>query len=118
MLQRARFDMIYSFIYSPRKGTPAAEMADQIPKEVSAKRFERLLALQEALSLAANEPLLHKTLRVLCDGASKTDTGMLSGRTEQNKIVFWPDDGTEAGAWVWVEIDRVAPFALYGNKVK
>ena len=118
MLQRARFDMIYSFIYSPRKGTPAAEMADQIPKEVSAKRFERLLALQEALSLAANEPLLHKTLRVLCDGASKTDAGMLSGRTEQNKIVFWPDDGTEAGAWVWVEIDRVAPFALYGNKVK
>ena len=118
MLQRARFDMIYSFIYSPRKGTPAAEMADQIPKEVSAKRFERLLALQEALSLAANEPLLHKTLRVLCDGASKTDAGMLSGRTEQNKIVFWPDDGTEAGAWVWVEIDRVAPFALYGNKIK
>ncbi|MBQ8340899.1 MAG: tRNA (N6-isopentenyl adenosine(37)-C2)-methylthiotransferase MiaB [Clostridia bacterium] len=117
MLRRARFDMIYSFIYSQRKGTPAAEMEDQIPKEVSAKRFERLLTLQEEISKGSNDPLLHTEQRVLCDGPSKTDAGMLSGRNGQNKIVFFEDDGTPAGEWVTVKIDRVAPFALYGTKI-
>ncbi|MBE6702826.1 MAG: tRNA (N6-isopentenyl adenosine(37)-C2)-methylthiotransferase MiaB [Ruminococcaceae bacterium] len=118
MLRRARFDMIYSFIYSPRKGTPAAQMENQIPKEVSAERFERLLALQEEIALSANQPLLQTDQRVLCDGVSKTDTGMLSGRNEQNKIVFWADDGTPVGEWATIRIDRVAPFALYGQKRK
>ena len=118
MLARAKFDMIYSFIYSPRKGTPAAEMECQIPREVQNARFSRLLALQEEISLAANEPLLGTRQRVLCDGVSKTDKGMLSGRNEQNKIVFFADDGTPEGEWVEVMIDRVAPFALYGTKIK
>jgi tRNA-2-methylthio-N6-dimethylallyladenosine synthase len=108
--------MLYSFIYSPRKGTPAAEMPDQIPKEVSGARFERLLALQEEIALDKNQPLLSSVQRVLCDGVSK-DVGMLSGRNGQNKIVFWENDGTPAGEWVDVQIDRVAPFALYGQKI-
>ena len=117
MLSRARFDMIYSFIYSPRKGTPAAEMPNQVPKEVSGARFERLLALQEQISLQAGESWMGTAQRVLCDGKSKTDKGMLSGRNGQNKMVFFPDDGTAAGEWVTVSIDRVAPFALYGKKI-
>ncbi len=118
MLQRARFDMIYSFIYSPRKGTPAAEMPDQIPKAVQNERFARLLALQEEISLSTNEPLVGQCVRVLCDGPSKTDTAMLSGRTDGNKIVFFPDDGTPAGVFANIEIDRAAPFALYGTHKK
>jgi tRNA-2-methylthio-N6-dimethylallyladenosine synthase len=117
MLRRVRFDMLYSFIYSPRKGTPAAEMTDQIPKEVSGARFDRLLALQEEIALEKNQPLSGSVQRVLCDGVSK-DVGMLSGRNGQNKIVFWENDGTPAGEWVDVQIDRVAPFALYGQKIK
>ncbi len=116
MLRRVRFDMLYSFIYSPRKGTPAAEMAEQIPKAVAAARFERLLALQEEIAGEVNAPLLHTDTRVLCDGPSKTDAGMLSGRNGQNKIVFWPDDGTPAGEWITLHIDRVTPFALYGER--
>ena len=116
MLGRVRFDMLYSFIYSPRRGTPAAEMPGQIPKEVSGARFDRLLALQEEIALEKNQPLLGSVQRVLCDGISK-DAGMLSGRNGQNKIVFWENDGTPAGEWVNVEIDRVAPFALYGQKI-
>ena len=117
MLRRVRFDMLYSFIYSPRKGTPAAEMPDQIPKEVSGARFERLLALQEEIALDLNQPLVGSVQRVLCDGVSK-DVGMLSGRNGQNKIVFWENDGTPAGEWVDLQIDRAAPFALYGQKIK
>ena len=117
MLRRVKFDMLYSFIYSPRKGTPAAEMPGQISKEVSGARFDRLLALQEEIALEKNQPLLGSVQRVLCDGISK-DAGMLSGRNGQNKIVFWGNDGTPAGEWVDIEIDRVAPFALYGQKIK
>ena len=58
-----------------------------------------------------------KRVRVLCDGPSKTDKGMLSGRTSENKIVFFPDDGTAAGEFIEIEIDRAAPFALYGKHV-
>ncbi len=118
MLRRVRFDMIYSFIYSPRKGTPAAVMENQIPKTVQNERFARLLALQEEISLASNQPLVGQCVRVLCDGPSKTDTTVLSGRTEGNKIVFFPMDGTPEGTFVNIEIDRAAPFALYGTQKK
>ena len=117
MLERVRFDALFSFIYSPRKGTPAAEMEDQIPRAVQNARFDRLLALQEGIALSLNEPMLGKRVRVLCDGPSKTDKGMLSGRTSENKIVFFPDDGTPQGEFIEIEIDRVAPFALYGKHV-
>ena len=118
MLRRVKFDMLYSFIYSPRKGTPAAEMEGQIPKAVASERFERLLELQERMALAINRPLVDTEQRVLCDGPSKTDAGMLLGRNSQNKIVFFEDDGTRAGEWVTVKIERMTAFALYGKKVE
>ena len=117
MLSRARFDMLFSFIYSPRKGTPAAVMEDQIPRAVQNARFDRLLAAQESIALSLNEPFVGKRIRVLCDGPSKTDAGMLSGRNSENKIVFFPDDGSKQGEFVEIEIDRAAPFALYGKRV-
>ena len=92
-------------------------MENAVPRAVQNERFPRLLALQEEISLSTNAPLVGTRQRVLCDGVSKTDPGMLSGRNEQNKIVFFADDGTPAGAWAEVEIDRAAPFALYGKKI-
>ncbi|MBO7310096.1 MAG: tRNA (N6-isopentenyl adenosine(37)-C2)-methylthiotransferase MiaB, partial [Clostridia bacterium] len=85
-LKRARFDMIYSFIYSPRKGTPAAEM-EQIPDGIKSERFERLLALQNSIGLEKNKPFEGKTLRVLCDGRSKNKSEAITGRTDGGKIV-------------------------------
>ncbi len=117
MLRRARFDMIYSFIYSPRKGTPAAKMEGQIPHEISAARMNRLLALQNEIAAEQNEKLLGKTLRVLSEGVSKTDESVFTGRTDQNKIVFFGDPIAE-GQWVHVKIDRAAAFALYGTVKK
>ena len=114
MMRRARFDMIYSFIYSPRKGTPAAKMEGQIPHEISAARMNRLLALQNEIAAAQNEKLLGKTVRVLSEGVSKTDESVFTGRTDQNKIVFFKDPVT-VGEWVLVKIDRAAAFALWGT---
>ena len=114
MLRRARFDMIYSFIYSPRKGTPAAAMTEQIPRAVQNARFDRLLALQNTISEEANKALEGKTVRVLSDGVSRNDSTVYNGRTAQNKIVLF-DEPVEAGKWINVKIDRAAAFALYGT---
>ncbi len=114
-LERAKFDMIYSFIYSPRKGTPAAEMAEQVPPEVQKERFERLLAVQHRISLEANLPLEGKVVRVLCDGVSKTNDAVYSGRTEGGKIVFFEGDESYVGTFTEIQIERIEPFALYGS---
>lgn len=117
MLRKVRFDMLYSFIYSPRKGTPAAEMDSQIPKEIQNKRFERLLAVQNEIAIEKNEPLVGKTLRVLCDGESKTNSALYSGRTEQSKIVFFEGKKEDIGQFVELKITKAEAFALYGNKI-
>lgn len=117
MLRRVEFDMLYSFIYSPRKGTPAAEMEEQIPKAIQNKRFDKLLAVQNEIALKKNEVLVGKTVRVLCDGESKTNSALYSGRTEQAKIVFFEGCASDVGQYVNVKIDRAEAFALYGNKI-
>ena len=114
-LKRARFDMIYSFQYSPRKDTPAASMDDQIPQEVKSERFERLLVVQNEISLASNKPLEDKTVRVLCDGPSKNNKDVYSGRTDGGKIVFFDGEESDIGQFVNVKIERADTFALYGK---
>ena len=114
-LRRARFDMIYSFIYSPRKGTPAAELDCQVAPEVQSARFERLLALQNEISRLSNLPLEGKTLRVLCDGISKNNDAVFSGRTAGGKIVFFDGKDEDTGHFLEILIERAEPFALYGK---
>ena len=119
IIRRARFDMIFSFIYSRRKGTPAAEMEDQIPREVQNERFQRLLDVQNEIALEKNEALVGKMLRVLSEGESKNDSGVFVARTEGNKIVHFVDpDSDSKGKFVYVKITRAEPFALHGELVK
>ena len=115
MLRRVEFDMLYSFIYSARKGTPAAEM-EQVPREIQNARFDRLLALQGEIAKAKNQPLVGQKLRVLCDGVSKNNPNLYSGRTEGNKIVFFEGTSADRGQFVDFVADRADAFALYGKK--
>ena len=117
ILREVRYDMIFSFIYSPRKGTPAAEMACQVPDAVKSERFERLLKVQNEIALSKNEPLVGKTVRVLCDGISKNNSDAYSGRTEGNKIVFFDGADGDEGKYLNIKIDRAEAFALYGKKI-
>lgn len=117
MLRRVRFDMLFSFIYSPRKGTPAEAMEDQIPDKVKNERFDRLLALQNEIAAEKNATMVGSTVRVLCDGVSKNNKDAYSGRTEGNKIVFFAGDDADTGKFVNIRIERAEPFALYGEKV-
>ncbi len=116
MLRTVRFDMLYSFIYSPRKGTPAAEM-EQIDPAVKSVRFERLLAVQNEIGLEKNQALVGCTLRVLCDGVSKNNEALYSGRNAGNKIVFFEGTAADTGKFIDVLIERTDPYALYGKKV-
>ncbi len=118
ILKQVRYDMIYSFIYSPRNGTPAAKMENQISPEVKASRMQRLLALQNQISLEKNEELAGKTVRVLAEGRSKNDINVFTGRTESNKLVHFDGNDTLAGNFVNVKILRAEPFNLRGEIVK
>ena len=114
-LKTARFDMIFSFIYSMRKGTPAAEMECQIPQDVKSERFDRLLACQNEISLASNKSVEGKTVKVLCEGTSKNNEKVYSGRTEGGKIVLFDGSPECSGRFLEIEIERGDTFALYGK---
>ena len=116
-LSEIRFDMIYSFIYSVRPGTPAATMEDQIPDDVKNARFNRLLELQNAISYEKNLPLVGKTVRILCDGESKNNPEFFGGRTEGNKLVFFRGRGEDVGKFVNVRITGAEAFAYTGERI-
>ena len=117
MLQKVQFDMTYSFIYSPRKDTPAAAMECQISDTVKGERMNRLLETQNAIALERNKPLEGRILKVLCDGESKNNENVYSGRTEGNKIVLFDGDERDVGRFIEIKITRAETFALYGEKI-
>jgi len=83
--EAAQFDAAYTFQYSPRPGTPAATRPDQVPKGVVQERFDRLVALQERISLETNERMVGGSYEVLIEGEGRK--GRLAGRTRTNKLV-------------------------------
>lgn len=87
-IARCRFDAAYTFLYSPRSGTPAAKMADQVPLQVKKERLQRLTALQNQISLEKNQTYIGQIVHVLVEGPSKNNPEYLTGRTESNKIVI------------------------------
>ncbi len=117
-LSRVRYDMVYSFIYSPRKGTPAADMECQIPQNVQSERFTRLLNLQNDIAYEINQKHLGQTIRVLCDGPSKNNPSVMSGRTEGNKIVLFSGNASDTGKYLNIKITKCDTFALSGEVVE
>jgi tRNA-2-methylthio-N6-dimethylallyladenosine synthase len=118
-MERVRFDGVFSFIYSPRKGTPAAEMPDQIPPEITRERMARLLELQQKIQVENNEKLVGKTLFALCEGESKSDPEYFSARTDGGKLVhFKKPEGTDlTGKRIRVRILVAKAIMLIGEVV-
>ncbi len=117
VLKKVGFDMIYSFIYSARKGTPAAEMEEQIAPSEKSERMDMLLKTQNEISLAKNKLMEGKTVRVLCEGLSKNNDNVYGGRTQGGKLVFFDGEPSDAGKFVSIKIERADTFALYGIKL-
>jgi tRNA-2-methylthio-N6-dimethylallyladenosine synthase len=110
----ARYDQAYTFQYSPRPGTSAAEMPEQLPKEVVQERFDRLVALQESISLERMRELEGRTVEVLTEGTGRK--GGAQGRTRTNKVVHLPDD-VSAGTFIDARIVSAHPHHLVGERV-
>ena len=116
-LEEIRFDMVYSFLYSPRRGTPAAGYDWQISAEVKGERMRRLLDLQTGIASAIGKTYEGKTLRVLAEEVSKTDPDMLTGRTDGGKPVHFPAEASVIGEFLSVKIERADAYAMYGTPV-
>lgn len=117
MLRQIGYDGLYSFIYSPRKGTTAAVMENQISAEDKNRRFSKLLTVQNEIAKGKNDKYVGRIVRVLCEGTSKEDPLMLTGRTDTNKIVHFKGSATLEGKFILVKITKAETFNLFGEMV-
>ena len=122
VVQQARFSSAFTFQYSIREGTPAATMPDQVPKAVVQERYNRLIALQERISLEENHAQLGRRVEVLVsmgEGKKDAETHRLTGRAEDNRLVhFEVTPGSEIprpGDIVSVIVTHAAPFHLLAD---
>ncbi|MCX7961711.1 MAG: tRNA (N6-isopentenyl adenosine(37)-C2)-methylthiotransferase MiaB [Burkholderiales bacterium] len=111
------FDGAFAFVYSPRPGTPAAELPDPTPRAEKLARLARLNALVASQARAAAEAKVGTTERVLVEGRSKKRAEELAGRTGCNRVVNFPGDPSLVGRYVEVRITGAAPHSLRGEIV-
>lgn len=117
LMREVRYDMVFSFIYSPREGTPAAKMDGQIPHSVSAERMSRLLMLQDEICLERNSRFVGETVSVLCEGVSKNDPEMMTGRADVPRPVHFKGDASMEGKILNVKITWADKYSLRGEIV-
>jgi len=119
----AEYDSAYTFLFSPRPGTEAAQLTDRfVPADVAAERFQRLRVVVERSALQKHEQRISCVEEVVVEGPSKRDPAVLTGRTRQNKLVHFPTDrGTHAlpvGTTADVRVTGAAPHHLTGELVE
>ncbi|MBO5994909.1 MAG: tRNA (N6-isopentenyl adenosine(37)-C2)-methylthiotransferase MiaB [Firmicutes bacterium] len=117
LCDKVGYDSAFTFLYSKRKGTPAAIAEDQIPDEIKHERFNRLCDSINAVSQAKNAAYVGRTVTVLCDGPSRRNSHKLSGRTDTFKLVNFTGDPELQGKLVKVRITSSNTFSLEGELV-
>ena len=117
LIEKVRYDSAFTFLYSPRKGTPAAEKEDQIPEEIKHDRFNRMVDLINQISAEKNAAMEGRTEMVLVEGPSKQKKDTLAGRTDGFKLVNFPGDISLTGKMVPVRITKGKTFSLEGELV-
>ena len=118
VLEKVRYDTIFSFIYSKRPGTPAAKMEDVISPADKKNNFNKLLEVQDRISKEINDSYVGKTEKVLVEGRSKTNPETLAGRTEGGKIVNFVADESVIGTFVDLKITESRTWSLVGEMIK
>ena len=118
LVREVEYDSAFTFIYSPRVGTPAAKYDNQIPENIKHDRFDRLVDEVNRCSAKKNSEYLGRIVDVMVDGASKNDAGAWSGRTDTFKLVnFTSEEPLTEGQMVSVRITETKTFSLDGEKV-
>jgi tRNA-2-methylthio-N6-dimethylallyladenosine synthase len=115
LIDEIGFDVSFSYLYSPRPGTPAAEMRDDTPHEVKAARLQRLQERITELENAVAQGMLGTTQRALVEGMSKKDAGELAARTDNNRVVNFSGAANLIGSFVELKITQVVRHTLRGE---
>ena len=109
LVEEVGYSQVFTFIYSKREGTPAAEMDDDTPREVIQERFDRLVDLVQRKAFEANQAELGATVPVLVEGTSKRDDSILAGKSPKNQTVHAP---VPAGADATSLVGRIVPVTI------
>ena len=112
LIERVRYDALFTFIFSPREGTPAAKMDDPTPKSDKNRRFDRLLAVQNRISEEKHRAYIGTTVQVLVDGR---DGDVLTARTDGGRLVRFAGDDALIGQFAEVEITGCTTWSLTGT---
>jgi tRNA-2-methylthio-N6-dimethylallyladenosine synthase len=115
LIEDVGFDGSFSFVYSPRPGTPAADLADDTPQATKLARLQRLQAATDAHARRISEAMVGTTQRVLVEGPSRKDPNELSGRTENNRVVNFAGAPRLVGHLVDLAITSALPHSLRGE---
>jgi tRNA-2-methylthio-N6-dimethylallyladenosine synthase len=115
VVEEVGYDGAFTFVFSPRSGTEAAAMTEQVPEEVKAERIERLIEIVQGLAARRNAERVGRVEEVLVEGPSRTDPSILRGRTRRNTTVNFTGDG-EPGALVAVRIEGSTSTTLRGTQ--
>ena len=119
VIEKVRFDSVFSFIYSKRGGTPAAKMENQVPEDIKHKHFDILLDVQNRISREINEIYSGRVEEIMVEGLSKNNPDAMCGRTDSGKIVNFPkDDALNVGDFIKVKITKISTWSLYGERVE
>lgn len=117
LMEAVRYDAAFTFAYSPRGGTPAAKMLEQVPEAVSKERLQRLNELQARISMERNQELVGSQQELLVEGPSKNDPSRLTGRARGNKLVHFVGPEELSGQLVQVRITQAQTWNLFGELV-
>ncbi|GBD86822.1 (Dimethylallyl)adenosine tRNA methylthiotransferase MiaB [bacterium BMS3Abin03] len=116
IMRTVRYDGAFMFKYSPREGTKAFKMKDDVPEEVKTKRLQEIIDLQQQISYEINQELIGTEETVLVEGKSRKSDNFFAGRTDSNKVVIFPvDDKINDGDYVKVKINKATQATLFGN---
>ncbi len=114
LIEKVKYTSLFTFIFSPRPGTKAYDMPDEVPREEKGKWFKELTDLQESIAGKRTASMKGKIYRVLVEGAAKSE-GVLSGRTEGNVIIEFSGDESLIGTFVNVEVTEPKTWVVYGE---
>ncbi|KGA98521.1 (dimethylallyl)adenosine tRNA methylthiotransferase [Alkalihalobacillus alcalophilus ATCC 27647 = CGMCC 1.3604] len=118
LMREIEFDSAFTYIYSPREGTPAAKMKDNVPDKVKRERLARLNALVNEISAKKNLEYQGKVVEVLVEGESKKNPEVLAGRTRTNRLVNFRGPKSAIGTIVYVKINDAKTWSLNGELVE
>ena len=116
IMREVKFDGAFMFKYSPREGTKAFKMNDDVSEETKTKRLQEIINLQQQISFELNQELIGKEEVVLVEGFSKKSDKFLSGRSDTNKVVILPaDEKIKVGDYLRVKLNRATSATLFGE---